>query len=211
LYGLLYEALASRSTNNQPVSVGQGETTMNKQPEITAQTRKNLIDAFWSLYCEKRMEQITIREITARAGYNRGTFYEYFSDVYDVLNQIENSLIPKECELPPIKGIGVEMPLHVFMKLYEQNSMYYSVLLGSNGDPAFTNKLKSSVRPIIMKLITGNKQLNTVEMEYIAEYLLSSMIGILSYWFQSQKSLPAEKLIELMYDIMNNGVMNRLP
>lgn len=67
---------------------------MKKQSEVTAQTKQNLVGAFWSLYCEKRIEKITVKEITLKAGYNRGTFYEYFTDVYDVLEQIEKSLIP---------------------------------------------------------------------------------------------------------------------
>ena len=67
---------------------------MKKREEITAQTKQNIMDAFWSLYCEKRIEKITVRDITNEAGYNRGTFYEYFSDVYNVLEQIENTLIP---------------------------------------------------------------------------------------------------------------------
>lgn len=80
-----------------------GGAQMKKQPDITSsQTRQNLIDAFWSLYCEKRIEKITVKEITQKAGYNRGTFYEYFTDVYDMLEQIEQSLIPTIEELPPI-------------------------------------------------------------------------------------------------------------
>ena len=47
---------------------------MNKQPHITTQTKQNLIDAFWALYCEQRIEKITVKEITNKAGYNRGTF-----------------------------------------------------------------------------------------------------------------------------------------
>jgi AcrR family transcriptional regulator len=82
-------------------------------------TKQNLIDAFWALYCEKRIEKITVKEITQKAGYNRGTFYEYFTDIYDVLNQIEESLIPTLDELPPItmadRNIG--MPIDMFMKL----------------------------------------------------------------------------------------------
>ncbi|WP_277408818.1 TetR/AcrR family transcriptional regulator [Lacrimispora xylanisolvens] len=67
---------------------------MIKQPEITMQTRKNLADAFWQIYCEKRIEKITVKEITTKAGYNRSTFYEYYTDVYDVLEQIEASVLP---------------------------------------------------------------------------------------------------------------------
>ena len=50
---------------------------MRKREEITAQTKQNIIDAFWALYCEKRIEKITVRDITNKAGYNRGTFYEF--------------------------------------------------------------------------------------------------------------------------------------
>jgi hypothetical protein len=34
------------------------------------------------------------------------------------------------------------------------------------------------------------------------------MIGIMSYWFRQNKVLPAEKLVALIYELMENGVMN---
>lgn len=47
---------------------------MKKQPHITEQTKNNLRIAFWSLYAQKPIEKISIKEITELAGYNRGTF-----------------------------------------------------------------------------------------------------------------------------------------
>jgi len=194
------------------VSLFKGDEKMKKQPEVTAQTRKNLADAFWSLYCEKRIEKITVKEITQKAGYNRGTFYEYFTDVYDVLQQIEESLIPTLDELPPItmadENIG--MPIDMFMKLYEQNSKYYSVLLGDNGDPAFSSKLKNSTKPILKQALSEDHDLDPIEFDFVLEYVLSAMIGIMSYWFRQEKVLPAEDLIVLIHDLMENGVMKRL-
>lgn len=189
-----------------------GGAQMKKQPDITAQTRQNLIDAFWSLYCEKRIEKITVKEITQKAGYNRGTFYEYFTDVYDMLEQIEQSLIPTIEELPPIAmpNQSMGMPLGMFMTLYEKNSKYYSVLLGDNGDPAFASKLKNSTKPIIIKALAENKELDTIEFDFVLEYVLSAMIGIMSYWFRQNKVLPAEKLVALMYELMENGVTKYL-
>ena len=66
---------------------------MRKQPEVTEQTKANLRTAFWSLYKEKAIEKITIKEITDAAGYNRGTFYLYYKDVYDLFNKIEEELL----------------------------------------------------------------------------------------------------------------------
>lgn len=184
---------------------------MKKQPEVTAQTRQNLIDAFWSLYCEKRIEKITVKEITNKAGYNRGTFYEYFTDVYDVLEQIEKSLIPTLEELPPIniKNENMGMPLNMFMKLYEENSKYYSVLLGDNGDPSFASKLKNATKPTLKQTFCNNN-IDPVEFDFVLEYILSSMIGIMSYWFRQNKVLPAEKLIALMGELTQNGVQKYL-
>lgn len=88
------------STDNVVRIVGYGGKRMNKH----ASTHQSLIDAFWELYTQKRIDKITVREITAKAGCNRGTFYEYFLDVYDVLEQIENGLIPEIDELPPLQA-----------------------------------------------------------------------------------------------------------
>jgi AcrR family transcriptional regulator len=185
---------------------------MKKQPEVTAQTRQNLVDAFWTLYCEKRIEKITVKEITQKAGYNRGTFYEYFTDVYDVLEQLEESLIPAIYELPPISiaNQNMGMPLDMFMTLYEQNSKYYSILLSDKGDPAFASKLKNSTKPVIKQAFLEKYNIDPIEFDFILEFVLSAMIGIMSYWFRKDKILPAEDLVSLMYDLMENGVMKRI-
>lgn len=188
------------------------EQQMKKQPEVTAQTKQNLIDAFWILYCEKRIEKITVKEIAQIAGYNRGTFYEYFTDVYEVLDHIEQSLVPTLDELPPTTKpeYNMNMSFDIFLKQYEQNGKYYSVLLGDNGDPAFASKIKNSIKPLIMQEISGKVDRNDIELDFILEYILSAMIGIVSYWFSMNKVLPAEDLIALMYRLMENEFINEL-
>jgi AcrR family transcriptional regulator len=185
---------------------------MKKQPQVTAQTKQNLIDAFWSLYCVQRIEKITIKDITNKAGYNRGTFYEYFTDVYAVLEELENSLIPKLDELPPVsiasKSVG--MPLDTFLELYKRNNQYYSVLLGDNGDPAFASKLKNAIKPNLINVFVDKPGINLVELDYIIEYTLSSMIGIMSYWFKQSDRLPSKELFELLSRLTEQGVMKQL-
>lgn len=185
---------------------------MKKQPEVTAQTKQNLTDAFWELYCTKRIDKITVREITTKANYNRGTFYEYFTDVYDVLEQIETSLLPLVNELPPFDFVPNSSPLPIndFIKMYEQHSKYYIVLLGDNGDPSFLSKLKSSIKPKLQKMLVDQGSIYNFQLEYTLEYTLSAMIGILSYWFRKEEGPPTEELLKLMYEIMNEGVMNKL-
>jgi len=185
---------------------------MRKQPAITEQTKQNLMDAFWSFYARKKIEQITVKEITEKAGYNRGTFYEYFSDVYDVLDQIERGLIPGIDELPPLQNPASETgmaQLDVLMRLYEKNNGYYAVLLGENGDPAFAGKLKRAVKPLLGAAFFSAAT-PPVETDYLLEIMLSAMIGILGYWFEQNQNLPAEQLISLVYDFMSGKVMESI-
>jgi len=186
---------------------------MNKRTEITTQTKQNILDAFWDIYCEKRIESITVKEITNRAGYNRGTFYEYFLDVYDVLDNIENSLIPSINELPPISTTTgmFGAPIDVFLSIWEQNAKYYSVLLGDKGDPAFASKLKNSIKPIIMTSLKDKPNSDPEDMEYVLEYTLSAMIGVMSYWFTKEEASDRDKLFKLIHKLMEDGVMKHLP
>ena len=186
---------------------------MNKRTEITAQTKQNIIDGFWDLYCEKRIEKITVKEITNRAGYNRGTFYEYFTDVYDVLDVIENSLIPSLHELPPVSTPTgtIGMPIDVFLNIWEQNAKYYSILFGDKGDPAFASKLKNSIKPIIMKALEDKSNIDKRELDYILEYTLSAMVGVMSYWFRKEDALSRDDLFRLIHRLMEDGIMKHLP
>lgn len=186
---------------------------MDTRQEITTRTKQNIIDAFWIIYCEKGIENVTVKEIANKAGYNRGTFYEYFADAYDVLNRIEDALIPNLDELPPISSStrSFGMPLDAFLDVCGRNARYYSVLLGDKGDPAFAGKLKNSVKPTIMRVFQDKTGINLKEMDYVLEYTLSAMIGIMNYWFSQEDALPGDQLFELIHRVMQEGIMKQLP
>ncbi|MCJ7689478.1 MAG: TetR family transcriptional regulator C-terminal domain-containing protein [Clostridiaceae bacterium] len=103
------------------------------------------------------------------------------------------------------------MPLDSLFEAYEQNNKYYSVLLGENGDPAFASKLKNSIKPTIMQIFANNPNVDQKEMDYILEYTLSAMIGIMSYSFKQTNALTNDKLHELITRLMEQGVMKQLP
>lgn len=186
---------------------------MSRRAEITAQTRRNLIDAFWGLYRERGLEKITAKDIAAKAGYNRGTFYEYFRDVYDVLEQVENSLIPTLDQIPPVSTPtgSAGMPLGLFYELYERNKKYYSALLGARGDPAFAGRLKESLKPMMMQMFAQRPGVDPVELEYVLEYTLSAMIGIMSFWSRQTGGLSSAELHGLIDRLMTQGVTRQLP
>lgn len=179
---------------------------MKKQPEVTALTRENLIDAFWSLYSQKKIDHISVKEITDKAGYHRSTFYEYFVDIYDLLNQLEESLLAFVKE-KVLNSLAVEQNDDILQGLadvYESKGKYLWVLLGENGDPYFSKKLKAVMRPVLIK--TFGMSESDIHTAYIFEFGLSAILSTITHWYQSNKNIPSKELVFIIRSMLMNGV-----
>lgn len=168
---------------------------MRKRPEITEQTRTNLMTAFWKILEVKKMDKITVKEITDYAGYYRSTFYEYFTDMSDLLEQVEDELI-SDIEKQANNSLTNNSMDDLIMKsvdFYNDNSQYLSLLLGSSGSPAFASKLKDTVRPLVFKYY--NFEDEDTRAEYLIEFVLSALFGTLTFWFQKNKNITAQELV----------------
>ncbi|MHC1787756.1 MAG: TetR-like C-terminal domain-containing protein [Christensenellales bacterium] len=56
----------------------------------------------------------------------------------------------------------------------------------------------------------ANKGIDTLELEYSLEYLLSAMIGVLTYWYKNGGNISRERLVALMYRLMSTEELNIL-
>ena len=56
-------------------------------------TADRIVREFWKLYKKTNIEKITVKNITDASGIYRTTFYLHFSDVYEVLEDIERKLL----------------------------------------------------------------------------------------------------------------------
>lgn len=70
-------------------------TTTKVDPRII-RTKKLLVEAFQEVSREKKMSQITVKDITERATVNRATFYAHFTDKYDILDYTLSETILKD-------------------------------------------------------------------------------------------------------------------
>lgn len=187
---------------------------MIKKPHKTTRTRQNLIDAFWELYKQSPIQKITIQSITLKAGYNRSTFYEYFSDVYDILEYIEQDLIASiesftlDQNLNQVPQTGIEIT--TLINLYEKNSEYFSVLLGEHGDPSFQSKLTRSLKPKLKANILQLGIKDCLELDLILDYNIAAMNGILVSWHTQRSKLSLQQFIYLVSNLSTLGTLKTL-
>jgi hypothetical protein len=168
------------------------------------QTEKNIIDAFWIIYKERGFKNVTVKDVIKKAGYNRSTFYDYFIDLEEVLTKIEESVIPSIENMPPADSfnINIGMPIDEYVDFFKQHQEFYVVLLGENGDPKFSSKIKHSIKQTLLNHLPENNGPLSNHTDYILEYLLSGMIGILVYWLSHPNQLSEYEIISLMREIM---------
>lgn len=179
---------------------------MKKQPEVTALTRENLMQAFWSLYCRKKIDHISIKEITDKAGYHRSTFYEYFVDIYDLLNQLEDEVLAK-MKVEVLQSLNIQSNhnlVQILADRYEAQGEYLRVLLGENGNPHFARKLKAEMGSALIRRF-GLLE-NDIHTSYMMEFGLSAIMSTITHWYQSKKNLPSNELVVLVRSMLMNGV-----
>lgn len=183
------------------------------QKEIT---KNNLIEAFWSIYKVKPLPKITVKEITDKAGYNRGTFYTYFSDINEIQALLKEQLIPtKDILLSPLMQLD-KTSNNVFDTLdrtneyIKEHSEKIAVLIGPEGDPAFVHEFKMRIRKIIMDYIHELKIKEPEKIEYLIEYQISALIGVFQLWLEKHGGIDEVVLSEFAEDISCNGATRML-
>ena len=57
------------------------------------QTRQRIMDGYLDMMREKRWDKTTVRELCGKLHISRGTFYQYYTDIYDLVEQAEDQLL----------------------------------------------------------------------------------------------------------------------
>lgn len=62
-------------------------------------TKKAIYEVFCELTKEKKLNEITIKELCLMADINKSTFYLHYRDIYDLANSIQTTLIRDVCDI----------------------------------------------------------------------------------------------------------------
>ena len=189
---------------------------MNKKPEQTEMTKKNFSDAFWKLYTKKSIDKITVKNICDLAGYNRSTFYQYFTDVYDLLHQLENRILDEVNEflIHFVDNSKHQSSQELMMSIFEilsKYNQYTTVLLGPHGDTEFTHKIIENLKSIWIKYYFQTDQYTPDEVDLLMEYHLSGLLAMYQKWFFNQNGVSDQRFLQMAMEIIpNTGIFDHI-
>ena len=177
---------------------------MKKQPEITEKTKQAFVDVFCELYAQKPIEKISIQEISNKSGYNRSTFYQYFTDIYELLDYVENNLldyIKQELADKETSTNIVKDALNCFTR--KEHIELLKALLGDYGSVHFLERLK---RELPFDKLNLNFQKNNPLTPYLVEFYISTALSLLRLWLKRQRDLSPEEFFNLADALYTSGI-----
>lgn len=179
---------------------------MNRQPERTERTRQALTDAFWQLYCEKKIEKITVKEIVSLAGYYRSTFYEYFSDVYDLLRQVEEQLLEdfRSAGRRAFLSGSVEELIENVLQFYETNGERLAILMGPGGDPMFAGNAKALIKKEMCCRI--GQDVTELQTDLKIDLMASTTMTMVNFWYQRRDQVTLREVFRAGWQQLHCGM-----
>ncbi|MEY8298129.1 MAG: TetR/AcrR family transcriptional regulator [Emergencia timonensis] len=174
-------------------------------------TKADFLTAFWQLYEKKDINKISIGELCRLAGYNRTTFYVYYKDIYDLLNKaVESIFMPIKEEifssLDITNVLENDIVKQLFSNILTRNEKQIELLFLHQHYLILAEKLKQEFLALIRKELK-NEAGSMESVEYIFEYQLSALFGVIKYWFTTGKKLPESDLASLIYSISIRGAL----
>lgn len=171
-----------------------------------SKTKNAIIQAFWSLYLQKDISKITVKDITEATGIHRATFYLYFDSVYAVLDWIKAEqlrlLQNVLCTYTSSENQYADF-LNAMRKLYDENEVFLEPLLCRLQGQEFASQYRQAMKNKLRKDI-GWRQYPENTREYL---LIDSILSGLIETFISCLQTRAISL-DCAYRIASQSVEN---
>lgn len=169
--------------------------------------------ALTALLSQKPIQTITVKELCAVAGINRGTFYAHYSDIYDLLHQIEDDMLADfQAALEPLLNGQTEQltPVKItngIFRCLRENADLCIVTLGDYGDKEFAARLLGLGREKCLACYSAYfPQATREQLEYYYAFVSAGCIGLLEKWLHDGMTADAEKIAQAAESIMQNGI-----
>ncbi len=150
-------------------------------------TKKIISEAFIAQLTRKPFDKITIKDIVEEAGVNRNTFYYYYSDVYDLLEEIFKKKMMFILDEHNNTGSYLKAFIQVAQTAYENKKVINNICSSRSYD-YFENYMFKACNHIIIdfvKNLAGNMEVPDKDVEFIASFYECAFVGTISEWFRT--------------------------
>lgn len=183
---------------------------VNANDRRVKRTKKLLRDSLFSLLQKKSINEITVTELTDVADINRATFYFYYTDIFDMLNQIQDEAYElfedvlqgaDECAATPEAFVKYVENILNFCK---QNTAIARFVITREYN---NNKVLTKIKKLLAKNVPVAKEQYAQDdpRRFILNFALNSLTGTVVDWMDDGMVIPPNVMAEFITDMYING------
>lgn len=185
---------------------------MKLEDRRVRRTKQLIKQSLIELMHEKPFKDITVKDITERADLNRGTFYLHYTDIYDLLSKIEDETLQAIEEMLLDYRCKINTPscyelLNEFFSYIEDNRNLFQILLHSESEGIFLNKLQHLIKTIgldLMKMFY--KDTSRPHYSYFLSFVLNGILGVTEQWFNNGMDMSSTEMATMIDHFIMDGI-----
>lgn len=178
-------------------------------------TKKILKETLLNFLEEKDISEISITEICREADINRGTFYRYYDDIYDLLKGIEQEFIDEIKNSDSIEKMQDET-IYTFTKnilnIFENNKKLVKILFNTDRNIYFIDEvLEIAYEKCINHWGELSNNKDNKELENAVIFIFNGALGVINYWVKNNFDTSSDELAKYIENCCINGSRKYIP
>ncbi|MEM9777531.1 MAG: TetR-like C-terminal domain-containing protein [Chloroflexota bacterium] len=172
-------------------------------------TKAVIKQSLFELLETRPLQQVTVKKLCELADINRGTFYTHYSDIHDLIGQLEVELSEKSRQMLDFSDLQNldwhDMFVDVFTHIKTNDADYKLIRL--NPDSArCLDPFLGMIYQHYEALLIERSDLSDKMREYAFTYLVKGCEGLFAQWTQNRFQESPEEMASLMSKLTQYGV-----
>lgn len=191
------------------------EKTRENKNKRSESAKSAIQEALIQILEEKPLDKITISELSDAAGVNRKTFYAHYSKIEDVAGEIQDELsnnvelFLQFCMIDEY-GMGPQFFIQLIHTMYDSNPVFFENLFVQGNFQFFAEHLRNSLKQQLLNAMVTSGE-DTVESEYLMEYIIYGVSAIIIKWIREGKTVPFDTVSDMMLRFISKQMPEILP
>ena len=179
----------------------------------TAYSKKMIRESLYGLMREKPLNKISVTEICERADVNRSTFYSYYTDIYDLHQQIINEFFSIQKSV--IKHIKESIRsvtaldgfdyndfyeiVYYYLRTVKENTDLYKFIFNQNADnsvhASFGKVTYHTIKDVLKPILEEDR---AVELKKAFTFVAGGTTALIMTWVEKNCDTPIDELASLI-------------
>jgi len=175
-------------------------------------TKREIIVTFLGLLEQKPLSKITVKNIVEACGINRNTFYYYYRNINDLIDDIFNTETEIVTSQNPVHGHWQAGCLQSMRYLVDHSMIIHNVLnsIAHEDIKAYLFKVAHGLLMTFSNKTAIGENVPGVDKVFIANFYSHAFVGIFFEWLRSGMRQKPEDLVDMMGRLLNGSIYDVL-